>query len=45
MAMTACAAKLRHQLNLLIIERAYLLAVDEKGANQLVFFAQGHGNK
>ena len=39
MAMTACLAKLLDQLDLLFGEGAYLLAVDDEGADQLVFFA------
>ena len=36
MAMTACAAKLLDKLDLLVGERANLLAIDDNGANQLV---------
>ena len=38
MAMTAWAAKFCYQLDLLVGERADLLAVDDDGADQVAFF-------
>ena len=45
MAMTACAAKFVHQLDLLVGERPHLLAVDGDGADQLVVLEHRHGEK
>ena len=45
MAMTACAAKLCDQLDLLLAERPDLLAVDADGADQLVFLEHRHAHK
>ena len=42
MAMTACAAKLVHQLDLLVGERPHFLAVDGDGADQLAVLQHRH---
>ena len=43
MAMTAWLAKLSTQLDLLVGERAHLLAIDGDGADQLVLLEHRHG--
>ena len=45
MAMTACAAKFCHQLDLLVGERSHLLAVDGNGANQIAFLEHRHDHQ
>ena len=45
MAMTACAAKFCDQLDLLVGERAHLLAVNPTGADQLVLLEHRHEEK
>ena len=45
MAMTACAAKFCDQLDLLVGERAHLLAVDDDRADQLVVLEHRHGEQ
>ena len=42
MAMTAWAAKFLHQLDLLVGEWPYFLAVDDDSADQLVVLEHGH---
>ena len=45
MAMMAWAAKILHDLDLLIGERPHLLAVDDDNSDHLVVSEQGHANK
>ena len=42
MAMTACAAKFAHQLDLLVGEGAHLLTIDNDGADQIGVLEHGH---
>ena len=45
MAMTACAAKVLHQLDLLVGERPNLLTIDDDDADQLVLLEHRHDEK
>ena len=44
-AITACAAKFVHQLDLLVGERSHLLAINPDRADQLIVFEHRHGKK